>query len=64
MAYTTPQMCSVLVKDAANPPSFTVRGTTPEKKHNTGGHNLHHQSSFPRNPFKWLLEQNEKHEII
>lgn len=57
MAYTTPQMCSVLVKDAANPPSFTVRGTTPEQ-------NLHHQSSFPRNPFKWLLEQNEKHEII
>lgn len=37
MAYTTPQMCSVLVKDAANPPSFTVRGTTPEKNTTQGG---------------------------
>lgn len=32
MAYTTPQTCSVFVRDAANPPSSTVRGTTPEKK--------------------------------
>ena len=29
--YTTPQMCSVFVSDAAIPPSSTVNGTTPVK---------------------------------
>lgn len=36
MAYTTPQMCSVWVKDAGNPTSFTVRGTTPKKSNPEG----------------------------
>lgn len=62
MAYTTPQMCSVWVKDAGNPPSFTVRGTTP-KKATQREHNLRYRYLFPRNLFKWLLEQKEKHEI-
>lgn len=35
MEYTTPQTCSVFVRDAANPPSSTVRGTTPEKNPET-----------------------------
>lgn len=58
MAYTTPQMCSVWVKDAGNPPSFTVRGTTP-KKATQREHNLRHRSSFPRNLFKWLLNKKK-----
>ena len=29
--YTTPQMCSVCVRDAASPASSTVNGTTPVK---------------------------------